>query len=208
MPVIAMVGNKGGAGKTTLSVNLASGLLRRATVAMLDADPQGSSLQWNSIGENESTPPVYQANDKLVEQLLELKSRYHYVVADCPPSVHAPQTHAVLEVADIALVPVQPSPVDLWATIHIENAIAAARVKNPSLNAILVINQLEPRTTLSKLIRDALEEIEVTAAKTSIRRRAVYRACALEGRSIYAMGKRGQEAVAELEQLIDEVIPA
>jgi chromosome partitioning protein len=51
-----------------------------------------------------------------------------------------------------------------------------------------------------------LAEIEVPVADTAIRRRAVYRACALEGRSVYGMGKRGAAAVAELDQLIQEVI--
>ena len=106
----------------------------------------------------------------------------------------------------MALIPVQPSPLDLWASIHIEQAISEARSNNSALKALLVINQLEPRTTLSQLMRDALGEIKVPVADTSIRRRAVYRASALEGRSVYAMGKRGAQAVAELDQLIEEVI--
>ncbi len=52
MPVIAVVGNKGGAGKTTLSVNLAAGLTRRASIAVIDADPQGSALQWRAAVAN------------------------------------------------------------------------------------------------------------------------------------------------------------
>ena len=70
---------------------------------------------------------------------------------------------------------------------------------------MLVINQLEPRTTLSQLMRDALGEIEIPVADTAIRRRAIYRASVLEGRSVYSMGKRGTEAVDELDLLIKEV---
>ena len=206
MPVIALIGNKGGAGKTTLSMNLAACLARQARVAILDADPQGSSLQWRAIADDATIPPVYEAESDLPTQTRSLEGQHDYVVIDCPPSVHAPQTHAALSVTDIALIPVQPSPVDLWATMHTERAVEKARLDNPSLTALLVINQLEPRTTLSQLMREALAEIELPVAESPIRRRLVYRNSALEGRSVYAMGKRGAEACAELEQLINEVI--
>ena len=206
MPVIALVGNKGGAGKTTLTVNLAVGLARIRSVVILDTDPQGSSAQWRLIAEDRTVPPVVSATDNLSKQLGELVTQYDYVVVDCPPSVHAPQTLAILQLCDLALIPIQPSPLDLWASIHIERAISEAKSSNPALKVRLIINQLEPRTTLSQLMRDALKEINVSVTETSIRRRAVYRVSALEGRSVYAMGKRGSAAVAELDQLIQEVI--
>jgi len=206
MPVIALVGNKGGAGKTTLAVNLAVGLARRAgSTVVLDTDPQGSSLQWRSIGEDDGLPRVVAASDGLVAEVQALARQYDFIVVDCPPSVQAAQTRSVLQVCDLALIPVQPSPFDLWASIHIEQAVHDARMANPGLRALLVINQLEPRTTLSQLMRDALSEIEVPVADTAIRRRAVYRASALEGRSVYSMGKRGAGAAEELDQLIEEI---
>ena len=205
MPVIALVGNKGGAGKTTLTVNLAVGLGRLGRIVILDTDPQGSSAQWRSIADDEMLPPVISATDNVVEQVRGLVTEYDYLVVDCPPSVQAPQTLSVLQVTDLALIPVQPSPFDLWASIHIEQAAVQARESNPALQGLLVINQLEPRTTLSQLMREALAEIQVPVAQTAIRRRAVYRASALEGRSVYAMGKRGADAAAELDQLIQEV---
>jgi chromosome partitioning protein len=205
MPVIALVGNKGGAGKTTLTVNLAVGLGRLGRIVILDTDPQGSSAQWRSIADDNTLPAVISATDNLVAQVRDLVDDYDYLVVDCPPSVQAPQTRSVLQVTDLALIPVQPSPFDLWASIHIEQAVMQAQQSNPALQGLLVINQLEPRTTLSQLMREALAEIKVPVAETAIRRRAVYRASALEGRSVYAMGKRGADAAAELEQLIQEV---
>lgn len=206
MPLIAFVGNKGGAGKTTLSVNVASGLARQSKVAVVDADPQGSSLQWRAFSSNEDTVPVLAANEQLEDQAKQLLEEYQYVVIDCPPSVHAEQTKTVLGFSDIALVPVQPSPVDLWATVHIEEAVDTARDSNADLNAFLVINQLEPRTTMSKLVRDALTEIKLPVANTALRRRAIYRSSALEGKSVFDMGSRGRDAAYELEQLIQELL--
>lgn len=206
MPVIALVGNKGGAGKTTLSVNLASCLARQSNVAVVDADPQGSALQWRVFAENDNTVPVIEANEQLEAQAKQLLQDYQYVVFDCPPSVHAPQTTTVLGFCDIALIPVQPSPVDLWATVHIEEAVQQARKSNTHLNAFLVINQMESRTTLSRLVRDALSEIGLPVASTALRRRAIFRNSVLEGKSVFDMGRRGSDAADELEQLLQEVL--
>lgn len=206
MPVIAFVGNKGGAGKTTLSVNLAAGLARHAETAIVDADPQGSSVHWYANSEEVRVTPVFQAESALLDQIENLKGKFAYIIADCPPSVHAPQTATILNMADVAMVPVQPSPVDLWATVHIEQAITAAQQTNPALRAVLVVNQLESRSTLSQLIREALAEIAVPVATTAVRKRAIYKASALEGRTVFDMGKRGAAAAAELDQLIKEVI--
>ena len=206
MPVIAFVGNKGGAGKTTLSVNLAAGLARYADTAIVDADPQGSSVHWYANSDEVRITPVYRAEPELLAQIEALKEQYAYVIADCPPSVHAPQTDAILKMADVAIIPVQPSPVDLWATVHIEQAIIESRQINPALRAVLVVNQMESRSTLSQLIKEALGEIEVPVAEATVRKRAVYKASALEGRTVFDMGKRGAEAAKELDQLINEVI--
>ena len=111
--IIALVGNKGGAGKTTLAVNLAAGLARQQSVAVIDADPQGSALQWRAIAGDASAPPVAAAEADLQRQAFKLLQDYRWVVIDCPPSVHAPQTGAVLGFGDLALIPVQPSPMDL-----------------------------------------------------------------------------------------------
>jgi chromosome partitioning protein len=206
MPVIAVVGNKGGAGKTTLSINLASGIARQARIAVIDADPQGSALQWRTFAEQDTAVPVYAADADLTGQVDTLSAEYDTIVIDCPPSVHARQTDTVLGLGNLALVPVQPSPVDLWATVHIEQAIDRAHETNPGLRAMLVINQLEARTTLSRLVREALAEITLPVADTALRRRAIYRSSALEGKSVFDMGRRGALAVAELEQLIREIM--
>lgn len=206
MTVIALVGNKGGAGKTTLAINLAMTLARKAGTVVFDADPQGSALQWCSIAVADSDPRVVDATVGLEDVFIRVADGYEHVVIDCPPAVQAPQTHAALAVSNVALIPVQPSPLDLWATVHIEQAVERARRLNPRLRAMLVINQLEPRTRLSRLMRRALEELELSAADTAIHRRAVYRASVLEGKSVFDMGRRGAAAAAEIHSLISEVL--
>jgi len=206
MTIIAVVGNKGGAGKTTLSVNLAAGLAKQTSTVLVDADPQGSALQWNAFSDSKQAITVLEASAELNTQLIQLSQEHNYVVVDCPPSVHAPQTISVLEVCDLALIPVQPSPVDLWATVHTEKAVEEAQLSNTKLQAMLVINQLESRTTLSRLVRDAVAEIGLPVAKTALRRRAIFRNSVLEGKNVFEVGRRGTDAANEIDELIYEVI--
>ena len=70
----------------------------------------------------------------------------------------------------------------------------------------MVINQLEPRTRLSKLMRDALAEFSLPAAETAIRRRMVYRNSVIQGCSVLNVGSQGAAAAEEIRQLIDEMV--
>jgi len=207
--IIALVSNKGGVGKTTLSMNLASGLNRRESTGILDADPQQSSTHWARVGNLSGfkSPDLLTLSDEpLEEQVKKLSDKHRYVIIDCPPSIDSPQTHKALRIADIALVPVQPSPVDLWATVHIASVVKEAHGENPELKAFLVLNQLEPRTTLSRVMQGALGQLGLPAIQTAIKRRAVYRNCLLDGRTVYDSGAKGSEAVEEIEAIIEEVI--
>lgn len=203
MSVMVLVGNKGGAGKTTLAVNLFAALARKQTVALIDADPQGSALQWKIDAEGD----VFAAKPDLAAQVADLSGDYRHVLIDCPPSIKAAQSKTALCLGDLALIPLQPSPLDIWAMVALEKALEQARKVNPALSAFLVVNQFELRTTLSRLMPDALSELDIAVAKTAIRRRAIYRVSAIEGRSVFDMGRRGADAADEIEQLISEVIP-
>ena len=205
MTIIALVGNKGGAGKTTLTVNLASAMSQTVSTVVVDADPQRSSLQWKAMRDAPQGLDVLDGVDDLGQAVDTAREGHTHVMIDCPPSVHAPQTHEALRLCDLALVPVQPSPLDLWATVHIEQAVETAREDNPTLRALLIINQLEPRTRLSKLVRQGLAELSMPAADAAIHRRVAYRASVLEGKSVFELGSQGRTAADEILQLISEV---
>lgn len=204
MQVIALVGNKGGAGKTTLAINLASAFNEVAPTILLDADPQGSSLQWSNIAGDSCTIEVFDGSTRLADQIGS-SSNVSYCVVDCPPSVHSRQTQEALRISNLAIIPVQPSPLDLWASVHIETEVNKAQESNPALRALLVINQSEPRTRLSRLASEALKELSLPAASTAIHRRVAHRNAILQGRSVLQMGSRGAPAADEIRQLIDEL---
>jgi chromosome partitioning protein len=206
MSIVAVVGNKGGTGKTTLSLNLAAGLARRGSVVIVDADPQQSAYQWRLIGDdNVGLPSVVAAAFGLDKMIQALRDVHEHVVIDCPPSIKAPQTEQALRLADHALIPLQPSPMDLWATSHIARIIEKLRPENPGLRALLVMSQMEPRTTLSRLMPDAVSELDLPVARTSLQRRSIHRLCVLEGRSVFQTGRRGAAAAAEINELIAEI---
>lgn len=206
MPVIALIGNKGGAGKTTLCINLASGLHRRFATLLLDADPQRSSLQWRDISARDDLINVVDSVDDVESTVKRYRDGYDYLLIDCPPSVHSEQTRQALSCSDIVVIPVLPSPLDLWASVHVEEELELARSTNPGIRAMMVVNQLEPRTRLSRLMDDALAEIELPVARTAIRRRMAYRNAILEGRSVHEAGTAAADAAEEIQQLIDELV--
>ncbi len=206
MTVIALAGNKGGSGKTTLAINLAGALARRGRVVLLDADPQGSCIHWYKATDGDGPVAVMAADDDVTGAVMDKRDASDYLLIDCPPSVNTAQTLAALSLADKVLIPVLPSPPDIWAGLHVEPVLERAVENNPGLRALLVINQLEPRTRLSQLARQALEELGLPTAKAALRRRMAYRRAMLEGRSVVDMGKRGAEAAREIEQLIIELV--
>lgn len=206
--VIAVINQKGGAGKTTLAMNLAAGLAKRGATVVMDLDPQGSSRQWASMG-TEPFPAVVEqlnGNDWDARTLHQNYQTYRHMVLDCPPSMESHASMQALRACDVALIPVLPSPLDLWASLRLPQEIEEARKTNPNIKAYLVLNQLEPASALSAAMHDALTEFGIPVLNAVIRRRAVYRSAALEGVSVYQMGGHGTHAVAEIEAIIKEVM--
>ncbi len=208
MRILAIVNQKGGTGKTTLAMHLAAGLARRGETVVVDLDPQTSALQWAGQGGAPFPVPVKQVPGRWDGQTLRRTYKaYRHVVLDCPPALDSHAARQALRVCDIALIPVLPSPVDLWASLRLPQEIAAAREENPQLKAYLVLNQIEPKSALSGAMREALAEFDLPALAAVMRRRAIYRSAALEGLTVYQMGSRAAAAVEEIEAIIEEIAP-
>ena len=205
--IIAVINQKGGTGKTTLALNLAAGLARRAATHLVDADPQGSISQWVAMAAaHTGLPPVAQPGDDPFATIAQLACTHRYVVVDCPPAIQGDLVAAVMRSVQVILIPVLPSPIDLWASVGMAAALGEARRLNPGLRAGLVLNQLETRNALSRAMREALAEFDIPILRASMQRRAAYRSAAVEGTSVYGLGKRAQAAVADMEAIIEEVL--
>jgi chromosome partitioning protein len=206
--IIAVVNQKGGAGKTTLTMLLAGSLADRGKrVLVADADVQNTALHWSGMGSGFPAQVVDYSGEenKLHKALRKRAEEFDFILIDSPPAATAPITASALRCAHLALVPVIPSPLDLWASVRIREAITLARNKNPQLEARLVVNQMQPNTVLAREVLAMLPEFGIPMLAASLKSRTAYRQCAALGGSILALGSRAALAVMEVDALRREV---
>lgn len=200
---IAVAQQKGGAGKTTIAVQLAVTWARQGLrVAMLDVDPQGSLAAWYKLRRDAGVDSALAATDvqgwKLASEIDRLRDAYDVLVIDTPP--HA-ETDARVSVraASLILVPVQPSPMDLWATAP---TLELARREKSS--ALLVLNRLPPRGRLVDVVREKIAEEGLPLARTSLGNRSAFAASMMEGKGVVESQPRGT-AAQEIRALAQEI---
>ncbi|WP_407275381.1 ParA family partition ATPase [Halothiobacillus sp. DCM-1] len=209
---IALANLKGGCGKTTISTNLSAACAMRGRVGLIDADPQGALKHWVDWQQGDSAtttalPTLHAEHANPLDNLLSAQTQNDFVIADCPPSLDIAITQAILTHCDFVLVPVLPSPLDLWASAQTIDIIHQARTQNPSLRAALVLNQTEPKSAMTRAMQQAIAKLNTPVLTTSVRRRAAYRNAVVEGVSVFQLGVRGREAANEIQQILIEVLP-
>ena len=108
--------------------------------------------------------------------------------------------------ADWILLPVLPSPLDLWASQRSVEVISALHAGKAARNAAFVLNQVESHSALSRAAESAVQAMGLKVLPVQVARRAIYRNAAIEGKSVYQMGKRATAAVQEFEGIIEEIL--
>ena len=126
MLAIAVVNQKGGTGKTTISTNLACAFAERFQVLLLDADGQDSTLDWADSRAQRLLGLEVRgvASGRLLQDVRLLAPGYHWVIIDGPPGITRTNADAV-RAADLVLMPVKPGPLDVWAVSDIVDAVKA-----------------------------------------------------------------------------------
>lgn len=208
--IITVVNQKGGAGKTTTTMQVAGAITKRHyKVLVVDADPQATATRWAASAEDATPFPasvvgLSAANEKVHREVKKFIDDYDFIIIDCPPAADSPVPQSALLVADLALVPILPSPLDIWATIGIKQVIDNAANFNEELQARLVLNQTNPKTTLAKESVEVLSKFDIPLSKTKIQQRQIYRQSAAFGTIVHNMPKAAP-AIKEIESLVNEI---
>ncbi len=186
--IVALLNQKGGVGKTTLSLHLAGELAAHdARVMLIDADPQGSSLDWAEqrarSGLQRRFGVVGLARESLHREAPALARDADHVVIDGPPRVTGIARSALLA-ADLVLIPVQPSPLDGWASAEMLRLLDEARVFRPELRARFVLNRCAARTLIARDTAAALADQQPPMLSSRIGQRVAFAEVASTGRLV------------------------
>lgn len=210
--IITVANQKGGSGKTTVAMQLAGTLAKRGSkVLVIDADQQGTATRWAASAEDDKPFPapvvgLNAAGAKVHREAKKFVEDYDFLIIDCPPAVDSPVPQSALLVSDLVLVPVIPSPADLWAATGIQQLISNAQDINETLEARLVANMCQPQTTLARDALDVLDDFGIPLAVSRLHLRTVYRQSVVYGVVVGDLRSRAAQAVAEIDSLSDEVL--
>ena len=212
--VIAVVNQKGGAGKTTIALNLAAALAEpRADnaarrVLLIDADPQHTASDWSGV--RATAPPfvlMALAQPVLHRDVPRLAADYDFVVIDGPPRNYEVSRSAIAA-ADLVLIPVQPSGADFWASRETVKLAQEAHSFKVTQKSVFVVSRRKGRTSLGRDIRAALAELELPLLAADIPDRVAYAEAMTAGATVIEQHPRGPAAsdsralAAEIEEIL------
>ena len=183
--VISVLNQKGGSGKTTLATNLARAIqLKNYKVLLVDSDPQGSARDWNEANEGEIVSVVGLDRETLPKDLKAISSGYHFIVVDGAPQI-AKLSAAGVKAANLILIPVQPSPYDVWACADLVDLVKSRQAIDSALKAAFVITRAIRNTKLANDVTKALANYELPIIGTCTFQRVAYATTAAKGLTVF-----------------------
>jgi chromosome partitioning protein len=204
--IISVLNQKGGVGKTTLAIHISHALvLMGFKVLLVDADPQGSARDWAAARSDKTPFPVVGLDRPTIHRdLPALVKDFDHVVIDGPPRVSDLARSAIIA-ANLVVVPIQPSPYDIWAADQIIKLIQEASVFKENIKSVFVINRKIVNTAIGRDVVEALEQYPIPVLKASISQRVAFAESAASGSTVLETEKLGA-AAKEVMALVDELM--
>ena len=204
--IISFQNQKGGVGKTTLSINVAAALaLTGVRVLVVDSDPQGSVRDWASV--REDTPPFHvigMDRPTIHRDLPAMTDNYDYIIIDAPPRVSELARSAILA-SDCVVIPVQPSPYDVWAAKEIVALINEASVFKENIKSVFTINRKITNTAIGRDVKEALEMYNLPVLDAQVCQRVLFAESAVNGKTVFEVDPNSQASL-EIQALTNEII--
>jgi chromosome partitioning protein len=203
--VIAVLNQKGGTGKTTISVHLARELqLKGREVLLVDSDPQGTARDWAAAKEEQPLTVIGVDRPTLDRDVKKLGVK-DFIIIDGAPQLSNMATSAI-KAADLVLIPVQPSPYDIWATAElVDNVKQRIEITDGALKAAFVVSRVIVGTKIGKEIFEILAGYQLPVLKSAIAQRVIFPISAAEGRTVMDY-EPGSQAAQEIRALTAEVL--
>lgn len=205
MKVIAVLNQKGGSGKTTIATHLARALqLQGGSVLLVDSDKQGSARDWSAV--NESNPVTVIGLDRpTLDRDLKNISDKDFVVIDGSPQATDLAVSAI-KAADFVLIPVQPSPYDIWATSDLVDLVKQRiEMTDNKLKSAFVVSRAIKNTKIGSEVSEVLIEYGLPVLNAKIVQRIAYPNSAAIGKTVFETESKTSDAVAEMNALATEV---
>jgi chromosome partitioning protein len=209
--IITVFNQKGGAGKTLVSCNLAETLAIRGNKSLLvDLDPQGTATIWASVSSEERPVKTTAINLSMMaaaahREIRKFVSDYDFIVIDCPPAIQSVAPSVALLVSDLALIPVGGSGGNLWAIEEAKKLAATAMANNESLKVRTLPNMYQNISIVKQVFQHLSEDPTVPMLKSRLGLRAAFKEAETTGQSVHTISG-GRDAVREVNALVDEVL--
>ena len=204
--IVAVVNQKGGAGKTTLALGLAGAWTAEGVkVLLVDADPQGTASDWAAVAAGAGSPPpfgvVKLVRPTLHKEVDSLAAAHDHVVIDGAPRNYE-LARSAIAAADVVLIPVQPSGADFWASRETVELVKASRTFKETQKAVFVISRKIGRTVLGRGIGDALADFGLPILTAGTAQRVAYAEAMTAGKLVSgAAAEEMRTILAELRGL-------
>jgi chromosome partitioning protein len=186
--ILSVLNQKGGVGKTTLSILLAAAWAnRRQRVLLVDADPQGSALDWVATRGERASPfaAIGMAKAILHVELPKMKQDFEVIVIDGPPRVYEVARSAVMA-SDAVLIPVLPSQFDVWAAEETVKLLGECAAYKPALKSAFVINRKIANTAIGRDAAKALKQYPIPVLPAALCQRVAFAESA-HGKTVFEM---------------------